>query len=260
MNATSTLPEPLDVIAVGAHPDDVEIACGATLAKLVSQGYRVGIIDLTDGEPTPNSPGPEVRLAEAQAAAKVLGVHLRIQLDLPNRRLFDCFEHRVTLASELRRYRPKLVIGFGDKTPMASPDHWQAMQITDAAIFYSRLSKWDEYFPDLPVHLIQSHLYYRLAVESDTIPGHAHHLIVDVSETIDKKINSILCYQTQFAHKPTIADRVRAAATVTGASAGVQAAESFAAAKPTAINDLVQTVVPQQISNASRLSEPVVGD
>ena len=91
MNATE-LPTPLDVIAVGAHPDDVEIACGGTLAKLVDQGYRVGIIDLTDGEPTPHSPGPEVRLAEAEAAAEVLGVHERIQLNLPNRRLFDCFE------------------------------------------------------------------------------------------------------------------------------------------------------------------------
>ena len=87
--------EPLDVIAVGAHPDDVEIACGGTLARLVQQGHRVGIIDLTDGEPTPLSPGPEVRLAEAQAAADVLGVHKRVILDLPNRRLFDNFESRV---------------------------------------------------------------------------------------------------------------------------------------------------------------------
>ena len=61
------LPEPLDVIAVGAHPDDVEIGCGGTLARMVQQGYRVGIVDLTDGEPTPLSPGPEVRLQEAQA-------------------------------------------------------------------------------------------------------------------------------------------------------------------------------------------------
>ncbi len=244
MNTTDQLPKPLDVIAVGAHPDDVEIACGATLAKLVQQGYRVGIIDLTDGEPTPNSDSPAVRLAEAQDAAKVLGVHARIQLDLPNRRLFDCFEHRVALATEFRRHRPRLVIGFGAKTPMASPDHWQAMQITDAAIFYARLTKWDQYFDGLPVHTIQSHLYYRLAVESDTLPGHAHHLIVDVSETIEKKIESILCYQTQFAHKPTMADRVRAAATVTGASAGVAAAEAFAAAKPAAIDDLLKTVLP----------------
>ena len=68
------LPEPLDVIAVGAHPDDVEIGCGGTLALLAAQGFRVGIVDLTDGEPTPRSSGPEERLREAAAAAQTLGV------------------------------------------------------------------------------------------------------------------------------------------------------------------------------------------
>lgn len=242
--ASLDLPQPLDVCAVGAHPDDVEIACGATLAKLVQQGYRVGIIDLTDGEPTPNSDSPAVRLAEADAAARALGVHCRIQLDLPNRRLFDCFEYRVALAKEFRRLRPRVVIGFGDKTPMASPDHWQAMQITDAAVFYSRLSKWDQYFDGLPVHTVKRHLHYRLAVEPDTIPGHAHHLLVDVSRTIEQKVESVLCYHTQFADKPQMADRIRAAATVTGAAAGVQAAESFAAARPVAVDDLIKTLLP----------------
>ena len=232
--------ECLDVIAVGAHPDDVEIACGATLAKLSKQGYRVGILDLTDGEPTPNSPGPEVRLAEAEAAAKVLGVHQRIQLNLPNRRLFDTFEHRVAVAKVFRQWRPKLVIGFGDRTPLASPDHWQAMQITDAAIFYSRLTKWDEYFDGLPVHAISRHLYFRMAIEPEIITGHAHHLVVDVAETIDQKVESILCYKTQFDHKPYIADRIRAAATVTGSPAGTSAGESFAAARPFAVDDLME--------------------
>src|SRR5262249_6812923 len=112
---------PLDVIAVGAHPDDVEIACGGTLAKLAKQCYRAGVVDLTDGEPTQHSPGPEVRLAEAEAAAKKLGVHVRVQLGLPNRRLFDTFEARVALGKVFRRYRPRLVFGFGEKTPLASP-------------------------------------------------------------------------------------------------------------------------------------------
>jgi LmbE family N-acetylglucosaminyl deacetylase len=136
--------EQLDVIAVGAHPDDLEITCGGTIAKLVRQGYRVGMIDLTDGEPTPLSPGPEVRLAEARQAAEVLGAAVRVTLDLPNRRLFDCFEARVALAKEFRKYRPRLVIGLGGKTPMASPDHYQASLITEAAVFYSRLTKWDQ--------------------------------------------------------------------------------------------------------------------
>jgi bacillithiol biosynthesis deacetylase BshB1 len=238
------LPEPLDVIAVGAHPDDVEIACGGTIAKLVRQGYRVGIVDLTDGEPTPHSPGPHVRRVEAQAAAEVLGVHQRIQLNLPNRRLMDCFEHRVTLAKVFRQWRPRLVIGFGDKTPLASPDHWQAMQITDAAIFYSRLSKWDEHFDGLAVHGVTGHLYFRLAIEPDAIPGNAHHLIVDISQTIEAKIDSIRCYRTQFDHKPLMIERVRAAAMVTGAVAGTIAGESFAAARPFAVDDLLQTVLP----------------
>ena len=101
--------EQLDVIAVGAHPDDLEISCGGTLARLADAGHKVGMIDLTDGEPTPLSPGPEVRLAEAAAAAKVLGVHKRITLDLPNRRLFDCFAAEI--ASELDRW-PKVMRPF----------------------------------------------------------------------------------------------------------------------------------------------------
>src|SRR6516165_2285339 len=100
----------LDVIAVGAHPDDVEIACGGTLARLVRKGYQVGIVDLTDGEPTPLSPGPDVRLAEAQRAAEILGVAVRVNLNLPNRRLLDGFEPRIALAKIFRRFRPKVVV------------------------------------------------------------------------------------------------------------------------------------------------------
>jgi len=233
----------LDVIAVGAHPDDIEIACGGTLAKLVQQGYRVGIIDLTDGEPTPGSPGPETRLAEAAAAGQVLGIHQRINLNLPNRRLFDNFENRVALATEFRRWRPRLVIGFGAKTPLASPDHYQAMLITDAAIFYSRLTKWDDHFGGIPVHAISRHLYFRLAFEPEVMTGEPNHITVDIGSTIEQKIQSVLCYQTQFGQKPYIADRIRAAAIVTGSAAGVSAGEVFVAAKPFAVDDLVKTVM-----------------
>lgn len=114
--------ETLDVIAVGAHPDDVEIGCGGTLARLAVQGYRVGIVDLTDGEPTPGSPGPEARLAESRSAAEILGVRVRVTLPLPNRRLFDDFDARLALAKQLRRYRPRLVLGLGaDPDGLARP-------------------------------------------------------------------------------------------------------------------------------------------
>src|SRR5438128_9880273 len=80
--------EKVDVVAVGAHPDDLEIICGGTLAKLVNQGYRVAMIDLTSGEPTPRG-SLETRRREAEAAREALGVQVRINLDLPNRVLMD---------------------------------------------------------------------------------------------------------------------------------------------------------------------------
>ncbi|MEC8303726.1 MAG: PIG-L family deacetylase [Planctomycetota bacterium] len=235
---------PYDVVAVGAHPDDVEIACGGTLAKLVNQGYRVAIVDLTDGEPTPLSPGPEVRLEEAKNAAKVLGVETRITLALPNRKLFDCFESRVELAKVFRRLRPRLVVGFGDKTPMASPDHWQAMQITEAAIFYSRLCKWEQYFDDLPVHTIEKQLYFRLAFEPATLDGYPGHFTEDISSTLEKKLESVKCYVTQFPEsKGYVFDRVRAAAVVAGTAAGFSAGEVFVAPKPLGSDDLMKTMM-----------------
>lgn len=233
----------LDVIAVGAHPDDVEIACGGTLASLADRGYQVGIIDLTDGEPTPGSPGPEERLEEARKAAEVLGAQ-RVTLDLPNRRLFDCFEARLALAKEFRKYRPRIVIGFGDKTPMASPDHWQAMLITDAAVFYSRLCKWPEHFDSLPEHVISAQLYYRLAFEPLAIDSPLSRFTVDITETLERKIASIRCYQTQFPpQKEYVFERVESMARTTGAEAGVGAGELFFTTRPLVSQDLVTTVL-----------------
>ena len=228
-------------MAVGAHPDDVEIACGGTLARLVKQGYRVGIVDLTDGEPTPRSPGPEVRLAEAKKAAETLGVHLRVQLNLPNRRLFDDFESRVALAMEFRKYRPRLVLGFGEKTPLASPDHWQAMQITDAAVFYSRLTKWDQHFDGLPVHTVSAQLYYTLAFGALHAPHAAGHLVFDISEELETKLAAVRCYATQFPEeKAHVFERIRAFNEQQGMAAGYRAGELLASPKTLGTRDLMR--------------------
>ena len=238
------LPESLDVIAVGAHPDDVEIACGGTLADLANKGYRVGIVDLTDGEPTPLSSGPEERLEEARRAAEVLGVQERVTLELPNRRLFDSFEARVMLANVFRKFRPRLVIGFGAKTPMASPDHWQAMQITDAAVFYSRLTKWDDQFEGTSPHIISAQLYFRLAFEPATLEGFRSHVTNDISHTLEQKIESIRCYQSQFPPaKAYVFDRIRGAAMLAGSAAGFEAGEVFVGTRQLGTRDLVKTVL-----------------
>ena len=234
--------EPFDVIAVGAHPDDVEVGLGGTIAKMCRQGYRVGIVDLTDGEPTPGSPSPEVRLAEAQAAAEILGVKFRMVLDLPNRRLFDTYEARVKLASVLRRYRPRLVLGIFGKTPMASPDHWQASQITDAAIFYARLSKWDEEFQGHPVHTIERQLWYPL---SPSMPAKLEDgaFVSDISDTLDIKIAALRAYQTQFPPtKERIFRMVTAQAHFYGSPAGFLAGELLIAPSLIGVRDVVQTI------------------
>ena len=127
--------ERLDVIAIGPHPDDLEITCGGTLARLVKQGYQVGMIDLTTGEPTPRG-SEEIRAREAEAALKVLDVPVRINLKLPNRELMDGPPARYALATELRRYRPSIIIGLAGRTPAASPDHHQGHMIVEAARFY----------------------------------------------------------------------------------------------------------------------------
>lgn len=229
----------LDVIAVGAHPDDVEIGCGGTLAQLVRQGYRVGIVDLTDGEPTPGSPGPEVRLAEAQQAAQTLGAARRITLDLPNRRLFDTFEARLALAKEFRRFRPRLVLGLGGKTPLASPDHYQAMLITEAAAFYAKLTKWDEHFDGLPPTLIPAYLQYFLSLHALS-PAQQGVVVVDIAESLETKLAAVACYKTQFPpEKAHLLTRLKAFNQQQGMAAGFLAGEVLASPTTLGTRDLM---------------------
>ncbi len=235
----------LDLIAVGAHPDDVEIACGGTLARLAARGYAVGIVDLTDGEPTPHSPGPEVRLAEAKRAARSWVPRCRINLNMPNRRLFDSFEARVALAKVFRRHRPKVVLGFGGKTVLASPDHYQAMLITDAAVFYSRLTKWDEYFDGLPTHTIVNQLSFPIALHGLDLPEASGYIVADIGSTLEVKLEAIRAYQTQFpASKAGIFRAVEAMNRYQGLTAGFEAGEVFMTYRSVGIDDLMRWASP----------------
>jgi LmbE family N-acetylglucosaminyl deacetylase len=235
---TALLPEPLDVVAVGAHPDDVEIGCGGTLALLAARGARVGIVDLTDGEPTPRSSGPDERLAEAAAAAKVLGVVHRETLPFPNRRLFDSFEVRVALAKVLRRWRPRVVLGLAEKTPLASPDHAQAVAITEAAVFYARLSKWDDTFDHLPVHTVSHLLGYFLFAGIPVVPPGHWPLVVDIAGHLETKLEAIGRYASQFPpEKAHVFPRVRAMAETAGIMAGCAAGEVLASTRMPCTSD-----------------------
>ncbi|MGQ9504595.1 MAG: PIG-L family deacetylase [Thermogutta sp.] len=216
--------ESLDVLVVGAHPDDVEIGCGGFVNSLISQGFRVGIVDLTDGEPTPGCPHPNQRMDEAIEAARVLGVQCRVILDLPNRRLFDNFESRLALAEQMRIYRPRIVLGLGLKTPLASPDHEQAAHITEAGVFYARLSKWDEFFGNLPPHQVAIYLHYYLPLRFPVLPA-PNAVVVDIGKSLKAKMDAIGCYSSQFAHRPEILERISLFNRSLGQTVGFEAGE-----------------------------------
>ena len=120
------------------------------------------MIDLTTGEPAPRG-SLEIRAREAEAARVALGVPVRVNLALPNRELMDCPANRYAIATELRRYRPQVVIGVVGRTPSASPDHFQGQLLIEAARFYSQLTKWDDRFGGLPPYRVP-HLVYAAPV------------------------------------------------------------------------------------------------
>jgi N-acetylglucosamine malate deacetylase 1 len=235
-------PDRLDVVAVAPHPDDLEIVCGGTLAKLVKQGYRVGIFDLTSGEPTPRG-SLETRKKEAEAARQVLGVQVRVNLGLPNRVLMDGPEARFRLATELRKYRPSVLIAAAGRTPAASPDHHQGHLIAEASRFYSQLTKWDERFDHTTPYRVP-HLVYAL-FPTDAEVRHWHStFVMDITDTIDQKLESVRCYESQFDADRFVKVKhfVSCANGMQGARCGFMFGELFALPHPVGGEDLVKLV------------------
>jgi N-acetylglucosamine malate deacetylase 1 len=232
----------LDVLAVAPHPDDLEITCGGTLARLVQQGYRVGIIDLTSGEPTPRG-SEETRVREAEGARQVLGVHVRINLSLPNRILMDSPEGRLRLGTELRRFRPSVLITVAGRTPAASPDHHQAHLLTEASRFYSQLTRWDDRFAATAPYRVPHLVYAPTPFDAEQRLWHST-FVIDVSDTFEQKLEAIRCYQSQFdaARFEMVRHFVSGQAAADGARCGFKYGELFALPHPVGAADLMKLV------------------
>ncbi len=196
MAATEPTPDRLDVAAVAPHPDDLEILCGGTLARLVRQGYRVGMFDLTTGEPTPRGT-EETRAHEAEEARRVLGVPMRINVGLPNRVLMDSPENRFALGTMFRRYRPAIVIGCAGRTPAASPDHFQSQLLIEASRFYSQLTKWDDRFAGTEPYRVPHLVYAPFPFDAEQRSWHST-FVIDVTDTFEQKVEAVRCYKSQF--------------------------------------------------------------
>jgi LmbE family N-acetylglucosaminyl deacetylase len=128
---------------------------------------------------------------------------------------------------------------------MASPDHFQATQITDAAVFYSRLTKWDDAFDRLPVHTISKQLWYPLGLQSINFPEGAGQFVVDISATLAVKLEAVRAYASQFyTGKERVFRLVDGMNRMLGMSAGFEAGELFICATTLGSTDLVKTVLP----------------
>ncbi len=179
----------LDVLAVGAHPDDVELTCGGTLIHCVKQGYRVGILDLTRGEMGTRGT-PELRANEAAAAARTLGVHHRENLDLPDARLEPIMEYKLAVAERIRALRPRVVIlPYWDAR---HPDHSHACQIGYEGCYLAGLAKLD--LPDRP-HRPHKVIYSTMYDADFRI---APSFVVDISPYFKQRMRAVACYRSQF--------------------------------------------------------------
>jgi len=183
-----TLREPLDVLAVMAHPDDAELLCGGTLIKSTRQAHRVGVIDLTAGE-MGSSGSATIRGKEADHAAEIMGLVERRCLGLPDADLENNRESRHLLVEHLRTLRPRTVI---THWPVGRhPDHRIAAELVRDACFLSALKKLDiEGEPFRPLKLV-----YATAFREDASPPD---FVVDITDHVDRKLEAISAYSSQF--------------------------------------------------------------
>lgn len=181
---------PVDLLAIAAHPDDVELTCGGTLARAAKAGHAVGIVDLTAGEMGTRG-SPELRAREAEQAAKVLGVEIRLNAGLPDAHLVNDEASRVKVVEVIRQTRPRVVIL---PFPVGRhPDHRVASELGRDACYLAGLAKYHPQ-PGLEPHRPYKVLY-ALAYREDPVKPS---FVVDISETFEIKLKAISCYASQF--------------------------------------------------------------
>ena len=178
----------VDVLAIAAHRDDVELTCGGTLLRASALGRRTAIVDLTQGEMGTRG-SAELRAHEASQAAAVLGVAARENLGLPDAGITNTPATRELLARVIRRFRPQVVIA---PSPWARhPDHRVATELIRDACFVAGLARLS---PDLPPHRPRK-LVHCLTYREDAMKPT---FVVDVSDVFERKMEAIRCYASQF--------------------------------------------------------------
>lgn len=220
----------LDILAFGAHPDDIEISCSGTILKHIDLGYKCGAVDLTHGELGTRGSG-ELRLQEAEKARKILGLEVRENLGFADGFFQNDKQHQLPIVEMIRKYRPEIVLA--NSVHDRHPDHGKAAKLVADACFLSGLIKIDTgqeaWRPKAVYHYIQDEFIH---------PD----LTIDITPYFDRKIESILAYGSQFYNPESdepdtpisgkdFLDFLRGRAANMGRPIGVELAEGFTAAR-----------------------------
>jgi len=231
----------LDLLAIAAHPDDVEQTCGGTLLRMAETGYRTGIMDLTAGDMGTRG-SPEIRVAESDDAAKILKVSHRENLHFPDARLENSLAARMSLAQRIRELKPRTVI-----LPYwegRHPDHYRTAELGYEACFLAGLKKIDQDTePHRPYKILYSSLY------ANVTPS----FVVDVTQQFDRRMESLLAYRSQygevrdgatlFPDESEIRERLSAIARFYGNLIGVKYGEPFVVKETMRVDDVVSLPV-----------------
>ena len=225
-----------DVVAFGAHPDDLEVVLGGTAVKLVRKGLSVLFVDLCDGEPARHA-ARGARGEQAARAAEILGVS-RATLTMQDRLIADTIDARIQVARLLRAHRPRVVfttLGSG-----VHPDHKAVTDIVTGGVFYSRLPKWDEVIADTDLAATEPVEIQRLFF------GHCRmepawdrfDFAVDVTDAYDAKMASVRAYEAVFSgSQADLIDKYSAEDRYIGSLVGARYAEAFRSRSPLLVDD-----------------------
>ncbi len=224
----------LDALIVAPHPDDAELGLGGTILRLASQGWKVGILDLTSGEPTPLG-SLATRRAETAAANHELGNPWRENLGLPNRSLEPNLASRRALAGVFRRVRPRFL--FAPYWEDAHPDHTAATKLVEDARFWSKLSKSD--LPGEPFHPSRVLYYFSVHLRIVERPS----FVLDITAQADAKRRALECYRSQFLDnvppgQPGVIDTMFDRNRFWGHTVGARYAEPIASREPIGLSTL----------------------
>lgn len=232
----------LDILAIGIHPDDVELSCSGTLLKHIALGKKVGILDLTHGE-LGSRGSAEIRLQEAKNAALIMGVHTREILNFSDGFFENNKEHQLAIIKMLRLYQPEIVLA--NAISDRHPDHGRASKLISDACFYSGLRKIEtEFEGQLQQHWRPKAVYHYIQ-DRYLKPD----FVVDVTDFVDKKMEAINAYSSQFYNPESkepetpltnklFMDFVKARMITLGREAGFDFAEGFVAERFIGVEDI----------------------